>query len=333
MKLLRIAAAAMLGVATTAHAEGPPAGTDYADHAGAFVEFYDATEGLDPEARVAAFKREVAPLFPGFYSPRNGSTQEQVDARIRRSIEEFPSIREEYETIVAEFPETVSRAREHFRRFFPESTAALPTYLLHSLGEMDGGTREIDGQAVMVFGADGIAKYHSPEDVGPFFDHEFIHVEQGAYFTGCSTVWCSLWEEGLATAAAARMNPAAGPAALMLTIPRPIQPEVDSRWLEALHYLHARIDSAESDDHKAMFQGNGGTETLPPRWGYYVGYRLAERLLRSHELAELAHMPKEAAEPLVKAELEAMIAEAADSSSRGHEAPGGRIVSVKFRDS
>src|SRR5690606_38120584 len=132
----------------------------------------------------------------------------------------------------------------HFREFFPDSTAALPTYFLHSLGEMDGGTREIGGKAVMIFGADGIAMYHTPDTIGPFFGHELFHVEHGVYFPECQPVWCALWTEGLATAAAEKMNPGIGPQALMLETPRPIAPTVDPNWQLALCTVNRFADSS-----------------------------------------------------------------------------------------
>ncbi len=106
------------------------------------------------------------------------------------------------------------------------------------------------------------------------------------------------------------MNPGVSQAALMLTVPRPIAPEVDAHWREALCYVRARQDSTAPDDYKAMFYGNGGTATLPPRWGYYVGYRLAQRRLRGAGLVDLAHLGNAASEALVKAELAAMSEEA-----------------------
>jgi hypothetical protein len=302
--------AAALFAAAAASAKGPPAGGNYTDYSQAFITFYDATEGLEPDARVAAFKRDVAPLFPAFYAPREGRTQEQVDNSIRGAIKEFPSIRDKYVAAQQTFPAAMAKARRHFRKFFPHSRASLPTYLLHSLGEMDGGTRDIDGRQIMVFGADGIAKYHSPADIGPFFDHEFLHVEHGAFFKDCDPVWCSLWQEGLATAAAAQMNPGIDYQGLMLTVPKPIPAAVDAHWREALCYVSAKQDSTGRDDYGSLFYGNGGTNILPPRAGYYIGYKLAARLLRTHSLVGLAHLPNDRAEPLVKGELAAMIEEA-----------------------
>jgi hypothetical protein len=288
---------------------GPAAPPPYTDLSQAFVEFYDRTEGLDDAARVAAFKDEVAVLYLGFYSARGRRTDAQHDQLILANIERFPEIREKYMAAQQAFPAAYARAIAHFRQFFPDSTASVPTYFLHSLGEMDGGTREIDGTAVMIFGADGIAQYHTPETLGPFFDHELFHVEHGRYFPECEPVWCSLWIEGLATAAAEQMNPGIDPRALMLETPRPIASTVDPNWSLALCTVSQLADSTSQNDYKLLFYGNGGNDTFAPRWGYYVGWKLARRALERHELRELAHMPPKQAEPLVRATLAAMIAE------------------------
>ena len=305
--LAALLALVLLGAcATSPPAAAPP----YTDLSQAFVDFYDRTEGLDDAARVAAFKAEVAPLYPGFYSTRGRRTDEQHDRVILASIKRFPEIRDKYVAAQRAFPEAYAGAIAHFRQFFPDSTAALPTYFLHSLGEMDGGTRETDGRIVMVFGADGIAQYHTPATLGPFFDHELFHVEHGAYFAECEPVWCALWTEGLATAAAEAMNPGIDQAGLMLTIPRPIQPEIHADWPAALCLARSKLDSSAPEDYRAMFMGGAPEQAYPPRWGYYVGYRLAQRALRGHMLAELAHLAPASAEPIVRSELDAMIAEA-----------------------
>jgi hypothetical protein len=307
-RLAALGALALLGACATAPA--PPANPAYTDLSQAFVEFYDRTRGLDDATRLAAFKAEVAPLFPGFYAPRNGQTQEQRDRTILGSLKRFPEIRAKYVEVQRAFPSAYAAAIAHFRRFFPHSRATLPTYFLHSLGEMDGGTREIDGRPVMVFGADGIALYHSPADIGPFFDHELFHVENSATFPECEPVWCALWMEGLATAAADVMNPGIGEAGLMLTTPRPLAPEIEADWRGALCLMQSKLGSTERADYAGMFMGQTSAAKYPPRWGYYVGYRMAQRLLRSHELQELAHMTPAQAEPLLRAELAAMVGDA-----------------------
>lgn len=305
--LAALLALVLLGACATTP---PAAAPSYTDLSQAFVDFHDRTKGLDDAARVAAFKADVAPLFPGFYSTRGRRTDEQHDRVILASIKRFPEIRHKYVAAQHTFPDAYATAIAHFRQFFPDSTAALPTYFVHSLGEMDGGTREIDGRNVMVFGADGIAQYHTPETLGAFFDHELFHVEHGVYFPVCEPVWCALWTEGLATAAAEAMNPGIDQAGLMLTTPRPIKAEIDGDWPAALCLARSKLDSTAAEDHRAMFMGGEPRQAYPPRWGYYVGYRLAQWALRRHTLAELARMPPASAEPLVRAELDAMIGDA-----------------------
>jgi hypothetical protein len=312
-RLGALVALALLGAcATTAFPPKPPAYTDLSQ---AFVDFYDRTQGLDDTARLAAFKAEVVPLFPGFYAPRNGQTQEQRDRTILGSLKRFPEIRARYVEVQRAFPAAYAAAIGHFRRFFPHSTATLPTWFLHSLGEMDGGTRDIDGHPVMVFGADGIAQYHSPADIGPFFDHELFHVENAQAFPECDPVWCALWMEGLATAAAEAMNPGIDQAGLMLTIPRPLAPEIDADWRNALCLMQAKLGSSERADYAGMFMGQANSGKYPPRWGYYVGYRLAQRLLRHRSLEQLAHMTPAQAEPVLRAELATMVNEAGGCGS------------------
>lgn len=313
---LALALLALLAMAgggcTTIPQETAPVASDqaYTDYADDFVAFYDRTDGMPLDERVAAFKAEIAPLFPAFYGPRSGRSQESVDRAIAAAIENFPKIRERYMEAMAEFPGAYATARVHFAETFPDSDAKLPTWFLHSLGEMDGGTRSFDGTEVLVFGADGIAQYHTPGDLRAFFDHEFFHVEHGAYLTECESVWCALWIEGLATAAAEQLNPGVGDAALMLNVPKPIRPAVDAHWRDALCLAQSQAGSTSDAVYKSMFYANGGTDQFPPRWGYYVGYQLARRALLKHSIVELAHMPREEAEPLVAGTLAEMIAEA-----------------------
>ena len=93
-------------------------------------------------------------------------------------------------------------------------------------------------------------------------------------------------------------------------IPRPIEPEIDADWPEALCLARSKLDSTSREDYAAMFMGGSSEQAYPPRWGYYLGFRLAQRALRDHSLAELAHMPPLTAEPLVRGQLDAMIIEA-----------------------
>lgn len=208
------------------------------------------------------------------------------------------------------FPAAYEAGIQHFRRDFPGFTPDVPVYLLHSLGEMDGGTRELGGKTYLIFGADVIAQIHEPHDLTPFLDHELFHVQHHRYFPDCEQVWCPLWAEGLATYAAKVVNPGADDGQLLLTSPKPIRAAVDATWPSALCFTRMRLFSAEAADMNALFVGGADAKNFPDRFGYYVGLRLAEELGRKYRLPELASMPPDRVKTAITTGIDRLISKA-----------------------
>jgi len=271
-----------------------------------YAAFYDRTQGMETQTRVAAFKAAFIPLFPGFYEPSEGTTQEQMDRMIARSLEQFPEIRERYMITRASFAPDMAAAQAAFLATFPDARPVGDIYFVHSLGRMDGGTREYNGRTYFIFGADVMARIHTPGQARPFFNHEIFHFYHAPYFPECEAVWCSLWAEGLAVYVAEQINPGASDAALLLTTPRPIRPEVDANLPRAACTVKAVIDSERQEDYAPLFFGNGNPAGLPPRFGYYVGYLVAKEAGRTHSVQELAHMRPAEVRPLIDAALNTM---------------------------
>lgn len=281
---------------TTLFASPAIAKTPYVDLTPQFEAFVDETAAMEESARVALFRERMNTLLPGFYEPRYGATEERYNARVARALKGFAALRLDYDRARREFASAYAAGIKHFRKEFPGFKPNVPVYLVHALGEMDGGTRELRGKVYLVFGADVIARVHKGQNIGPFLDHELFHVENGKYFKECDAVWCGLWVEGLATYAASKMNPAADDAQLLLTAPDPIRAPTDAKWAEALCYTKAKFDSAAADDYQAFFMGgHDGPKTFPDRFGYYIGMKLTAALGDRYSLAQLAQMPPETA--------------------------------------
>jgi hypothetical protein len=276
--------------------------TDLSDE---FAALYDRTEGQPLAQRVEAFKEEIAPLWPQFYGRERFPAQSEAeyDARIARAFESFAGLREAYQRKAASFVGLLDPAYASFARAFPGIGPIGEVYLVHSLGEMDGGTRVFDGQTVLIFGADVMGRAHPYEDEEPFFHHELFHIYHYRNFISCGSVWCSLWSEGLATFAAKTLNPDATDEQLLLTIPEPIRASVDANLAEAVCFIRARINSRDQRDLRAMFSFARANERLPPRFGYYVGYLTAREAARSHSLPAMARMSNVEAAPIVDAAL------------------------------
>jgi len=302
-----VGVAALIASGATA-AESKPA--RYIDLTAHFSRFVDDTAGMDEAARVALFHTEMDALLPGFYAPRFGATTAQYDARIARALNDFPKLRPRYEQLQRDFPAAFDAGIQHFRKQFPGFTPDVPVHLLHSAGEMDGGTRELRGKVHLIFGADVIAQIHEARDLTPFLDHELFHVENRKYFADCEQVWCLLWAEGLATYAAKVMNPGADDQQLLLTSPKPMRAAVEANWPAALCFTHARLFSKESADLGALFVGGADAKEFPERFGYYVGLRAIEELGGEYKLPELARMPQKRAMAALTTSIDRLISKA-----------------------
>jgi hypothetical protein len=251
------------------------------DLTGAYTAFFDRTQGMAPIDRVAAFRADMQPRFPGFYDSarRGGPSQEApLNRRIARSFDDFPKQREAYTSTAARFARVLDPALASFRRVMPDMAPIGDVYLLNSLGEMDGGTREFGGRIYFIFGADMIARHHPPGTERPFFHHELFHIYQGQFFGSCDSVWCNLWTEGTAVLAAAELNPGATDDQLLLNLPEPIRARTDAYFAEAVCAVQSRLESRADDANAALFSFDRLNAHLPPRFGYYVG--IASRRLR-----------------------------------------------------
>lgn len=290
---------------TAAAAKAPPKAVSRArpgtltDLTPDFIAFADETAALPEAERVKAFHARFDPLLPGYYS-REGPGQARVDAMIAFQLKAFPTLRGKFTATAAAFGKAFKAGEVHFRKAFPDYRLTLPVYLVHSMGQQDGGTRTLAGRTILVFGADVIAAIHDETTIGPFLDHELLHAYHQSRFGECQQLWCALWSEGLATYVASRLNPGASDRALLLTLPRPIRREVEPRLAEAMCNVGARLESTSQDDVQAMFNFREGGQ-FPPRYGYFVGYVLAAKLGETIPLERLAAMPASQVKPLLRA--------------------------------
>jgi hypothetical protein len=302
MKRLRIMTlAALAGLLVSA---APPLG--YVDLATPFERVAVATAGKPEAARIAAVRSRFDALLPGVY-PADAHT----DRSLARALAGFPAQQAGYDRVIREFPAALKSAVAHFRTVFPGFTSPLPIYLYHSLGQRDGGSAYLDPgrRHVMFFGADTIAKYHADDSLQPFLDHELFHLEHARTFADCDQFWCPLWQEGLAVDAAAAMTPGATDRQLLLDIPAGIRAPTDARWATALCFVSTHFDdTGETATEQALTGGGKPPSGLPDRFGYYVGYRLAQATGRS--VSDLARLDHHAARRLLRTTLMRLMKEA-----------------------
>jgi hypothetical protein len=302
-----VAAAAALAACATAPPERPGSRLQLIDLTDDFAEVWDRTRNLDEAARIAAFKAHFEPIIPGFYShQRHRAPEERFNAYFAKALREFPETRAPTAEMAGLFAALLLPAERSFEREFGPLTGFPPIYLVNSLGEFDGGMRTLGGKGYLMFGPDVMARIYAGKDIRPFFHHEMFHLHHSRTFRDCSKLWCNLWSEGLATYVAHRLNPAATDAELLLTEPEPLRRAVEDNRHEAVCTALAGLDSEEDRLNKALFSSGRLNPRLPGRFGYYVGYLVAERAGKTRSPVELANLPNEAVRPLVESSLRAL---------------------------
>src|SRR5699024_5527514 len=89
-------------------------------------------------------------------------------------------------------------------------------------------------------------------------------------------VWCLLWGEGLAVHVAHVLNPDASDAELLLDIPVGMAAATRDALPDALMHLKAVLDSEDNAVKAPLFWSGDDDTGLPARYGYYLGYRIAQ---------------------------------------------------------
>lgn len=294
-----IAACLMTGVTAASVPSGAGSSARYADLATPFEQAAIETAGQPREMRVATVRDRINAVLPGVYR-RDAST----DRLIADALVQLPSKQAAFNRVIADFPLALSGAVRRFRKVFSEFKSPIPIYLYHSLGLRDGGSDYLEPgkRHVMLFGADMIAEYHSDDSLQPFLAHELFHLEHGRHFSDCDQFWCTIWQEGLAVDAAATMTPHATDRQLLLDTPEPIRPKTDARWKDALCFVAAHFDDTNGTAVvRALQMGGSPPNELPDRFGYYVGYRIAQAT--RIKLIRLSRLDNRSARPVVRSAL------------------------------
>lgn len=285
---------------------GAAAPVPYTDLATPFELAAISSEGKPILVRISAVRRALNRVLPGVY-PAGITT----DQRIARALSQFPAKRAAYGRVVRNFRKALKDAVIRFRSVFPGFVPPWPIYLYHSLGARDGGSDILEPghRSVMLFGADMIAELHGDDSLQPFMDHELFHLEHARHFRDCDQFWCAMWQEGLAVSAAAVMTPHATDHQLLLDTPLAIRPATDAHWKEALCYVSAHFDDTTSTASAgALMIGGSPPNGLPMRFGYYVGYRIAQAT--GEPVTKLDQLDNQFARPVIRAALVRLIAEA-----------------------
>jgi hypothetical protein len=267
----------------------------------AFWSFWEAAQGKSEEERVRLFMESVVNTHPELYAEdvinsvaltgagANKDPGKVVTNYLHEVIPFIPRMKSISDTIQHDFESYAA----DFTLTFPRYAPAAPVYFMVSIFSFDGGTRNIGGKSALLFGIDGIARFHQPDDnLKVFFDHELFHLYHDQIAPELADddapLWMSMWEEGLATYVSRKMNDGSTEAQALMspTLAR----QTKAVLPKAAKELLVNMDSLDKKEYAAFFYGTNGRADLPPRCGYYVGYLVAQRLGAKRSLQQMADL-------------------------------------------
>jgi hypothetical protein len=265
----------------------------------------------DTAALVRLFRERVVQPESAFFARAAGGPS---DARIRaflgRVQADIPAMRGVSARLHGDLP----RFTRTFADSFPDFAFDGAVFFYPSLYMRDGGTMGFPPSAALMFGVDVISRKGPDADLSVLFGHELFHLYHAQQHPDRKPpypLFLRIWAEGLATYVSKRLNPQASELAILLG---------DERLLEArprLPMLAARtldrMDDTSSVYARPYLQGGTEDPEIPPRAGYLIGLRVAEKMGQGRTLRQLARLEPE----IVRREMTAALREiAADTATR-----------------
>ena len=146
-------------------------GLNIIDLTGQFDRFAMATADMPDGQRIRAFEQQIGPIGGGFYA--RDRNPDGYDFRVLVQLKTYPQRRNATLTVSRHFKELFEPARQNFEAVFGRVSSRQPVFLLDSMGELDGGTRPLNGGSTLLFGADVIAEVHTGQDMKAFLSRAF----------------------------------------------------------------------------------------------------------------------------------------------------------------
>lgn len=261
-----------------------------------FDVFWNANKESSSQVQLKNFKSSVAKKFPDFYDYKFEQWQkagENPQEKLREQLIAYQNYRLRFLEIAKFLPEYLIRASKPFKNVFPDFSKRVQTYVIHSLDEMDGGTRVLNKRLFFIFGAESIAQYHQKfdyESKSPFLHHELFHIYHKDYFTTQNELIDGLWSEGMAVLVAETMNPNATIAQLSLDNPKGLMETCHRLEYRLLSDIQSRLKNPSIDDYETYFWGSSKHTWIPKRAGYCIGYELAKAVNRNKLITDMAKM-------------------------------------------
>lgn len=259
-----------------------------------FWKFWEKGEKADIPTRTKLFREIVINPHKEIFLGFTGEISDEDFAPYFKAMPKFvPKLRKITDKLDKDLPAQLAK----FKETFPDMSWNGTVVFMPNFGQTDSGGGAINGKGYQIFGVDTIAfEYGENADLSVLFSHELFHLYFGQFHPelgknrekGEIPLYLLIWNEGLATYASQKLNPKATVDQLFLTNPTakesaPILPKLAKKVL-------GNFDSGEKEIWQPFLAAQKISDEIPPRSGYYVGYKIAEELGKKMSLQKLAEL-------------------------------------------
>jgi len=267
----------------------------------AFWKFWDSTIEEPSDKRVRAFFDTVIAAYPDLFHHgliASGALTDlgdvpETQARVAKYLHDVNSYIPAMRHITITIRDNFSRYVQEFSTTFPDYAPIIPVYFSLSLFGFSGGLLVSGENTGLYFGVDELARiYGSTGNLKVILQHELFHqyhYQIAPEISNDLAVWAFMWEEGLATYVSRRMNPGTT-VDQVLVMPDRLSELAEPHLPNLARRLLDHADSTNPNDYSDLFTVGQTPAGIPARSGYYVGYRVAEKLAATLSLVELAHL-------------------------------------------
>jgi hypothetical protein len=187
----------------------------------AYDRFAQATAGVAPAQRAAAFVMTVARRYPDHYVPEVFGNDTKLQARALRFFDRaqraaaLPGISALTDERLAAMGRVVgpqfADQQRRFMQTFTDFSCTTTVEFGVSLLSFDGHPADFGAKQPLLLGVDSIALLHVSADMSAFFDQEIFHLYHRQVIgsrapQGDEPAWWTMWVEGLATYVSQRMR-------------------------------------------------------------------------------------------------------------------------------
>jgi hypothetical protein len=266
-----------------------------------FWKFWDSTIDEPADKRVRVFFDTVVAAYPDLFDHgliasgalANLGSVPEAQARVAKYLQEVSSFIPAMRHITITIRDGFVRYVQEFSTAFTDYAPTIPVYFTVSLFGFAGGLLVAGENTGLYFGVDELARSYGPTgNLKVILQHELFHqyhYQIAPEISRDPAAWAFMWEEGLATFVSRRMNAGTTADQVLVTpdrlseLAQPHLPDLARRLLD-------NADSTNPNDYIDLFSAEQTPSGIPARSGYFVGYRVAEKLAATRSLVELVHL-------------------------------------------